>query len=157
MGPMNLFEVNYLRDRIEDQIGTVSAWPKSYRVLITSSHLNFNERFRLTIFLLANRLDPRTIAEWYQGRGMLRDTAARVHVAEIIRSHARGDLGRFEVYVMQATTPSGDAPSEYKFEDGTIIAQGEKQPLIAPSFASYDDSEWAEAFKMLNPSARFRK
>ena len=39
--------------------------------------------------------------------------------------------------------------SEYKFEDGTVIAQGETQPLIAPSFAHYEDSGWDQAC-MLN-------
>ena len=146
---MNAFEVKYLQESIEDHVGMIKYWPKSYRELMLGNHLNFNQRFKLTTFLLANRLDPRTIADWYVYRGLLRDTAAKVHVAQIIRSHKKGELEKFEIYVMNATTRNGDAASEYKFEDGTIIAQGEKQPLIAPAFANYEDSEWDQAYQQL--------
>lgn len=147
-------EVAYLRDRIEDHTYQVHLWPQSFRELLVSTHLNFNQRFRLTIFLLANRLDPRTICEWYTMRGMLRDDAARTHVAELFRAHAHGDLEKYEVYVMNATNKSGDPATEFKFDNGQIICKGEAQPLVAPAFSLWENSEWEQAYRSMHPRPR---
>ena len=151
---MNTDEVQYLRDQIEDHTYQVHLWPNSFREMLISSHLNYSQRFQLTIFLLGNRLDPRTIGEWYKMRGMLRDDAARTHVADLFRSHAHGDLEKYDAYVMNATDKSGNPAVQYMFDNGHIICKGERQPLIAPAFSLWTNSEWEQAYRAMHPRPR---
>jgi hypothetical protein len=153
--------VDFLRDHIEDHTYQLQWWPKYQRGLLLESHLKYAGRFQLTIFLLGNRLNPVTIASWYLGRNMLKDQAAKKHVAELIRGHMDGKLTKYDVYVMNATLANGDPPSMFEFRDGDKIARGEKQPLVTPSFA-YENlattgvpNDWDHAIQLLTLGAPF--
>ena len=65
--------------------------------------------------MLGNGCAPIAYAEWLIKRGMLKDRAAREHVAGLISDHKSGKLeiaGR-TCYVMAATLPNGtDAPAK---------------------------------------------
>ena len=91
---------------IEAQIGSIMTWPSHMREKFLSSHLRFNDRFQLTLFLLGNRVPPLLIAEWYLYRGMLKDKSARENVASIIKQHMDGELESkgFKTWVMGATS-----------------------------------------------------
>ncbi len=89
---------------IEDLIGRVITWPWRFTDAMLSTHLRFAERWKLTAFLLANRLPPTIIAKWYLQRGMLKDKAARNEIINIIRQHKDGTLERkgYTTWVMDA-------------------------------------------------------
>lgn len=144
-------DISFLSSDVEDHTHFFRLWPNYYRQLMLSSHLKFVGRFQLTLFLLGNRLNPEVIVKWYIRRGMLHDHAARVHVARIITDHRDGKLANKTTYVMKATTSNGDAPSNYQFNNGHTIEQGEIQNVVTPSFARcHYDNVWTNAVKMLH-------
>ena len=103
-------ELKLLDSIIEEHLGQIWFWPEKYARLLLSKHLTYNDRYTLTTFLLANRLPPIFLAEWYLKRKMLRDESARKHVAGIIKMHRTGELEKrgFLCYVMGATDKNGD-------------------------------------------------
>ncbi len=113
--------VDFLRDHIEDHTYQLQWWPKYQRELLLESDLKYAGRFQLTIYLLGNRLTPVTIASWFVGRNMLKDQAAKKHVAELIRAHMDGKLAKYDVYVMHATLANGDPPSMFEFRNGDSL------------------------------------
>lgn len=120
---------------IEDLIGPVVTWPNAIRELFFQPHLRYNERCRLSFFLLGNRLPPLIMAEWYLARGMLRDRPARDHIASIIKDHKLGALAATgkTAWVMHATDPD------------------KVQLIVAPDFASKYEHEhfWDDAIALL--------
>ena len=103
---------------IEDQLGKVILWPAYLREMFLSSHLRFNERFKLTLFLLGNALPPTLIVKWYVSRKMLKDDAAHRNVAEIIKMHMDGTLEErgYLVYTLNATKSKPYALREHRWD-----------------------------------------
>ena len=76
---------------IEDQIGFKSKlWPHEMRKLFCATHLQYDDRYSLTVFLLFNGLSPELIANWYLSRNMLSDLQAKTDVAGVFQRHANG-------------------------------------------------------------------
>jgi hypothetical protein len=67
-----------LLDRVEEQVGSLCRFPVELREMFLSRHLHYAARFRLTVFLLANRCPPTLVAEWYTVRRMLKDNLSRL-------------------------------------------------------------------------------
>jgi len=154
MGDLSAEEITFLKEQVEEHTLDIVWWPRYYRELMLSSHLKYLGRFQLTMFLLGNRLNPETIVQWFIGHGMLKDQAARVHVSGIIKAHKLGELENKTTFVMHATTRDGDSAVQsgphFMFQHGSVIAQGDVQPLVTPSFACYEeDNAWDNAMKML--------
>jgi len=112
---------------IEEQMGNVGTYPVHIQEMLLSKHLSFGARFSLTLFILQNGLPPQLYAEWLIGRGMLRDEAARNHVASIIKDHQDGKLEETAktAYKMHATAPNGDA----------LPLADRVQTVLTPNFA----------------------
>lgn len=127
-------------DAIQEQLGHVLTWPAHILKLMLQPHLRFNERCSLTFWLLANRLPPLMIAEWYVSRGMLRDKSARDHVASIVLAHRNGSLestGK-TAYVMNATQNDKLRCDRRHDWDGIGNPAEDRVQLIAtPEFASH--------------------
>ena len=68
-------------------VGDLHRWPSYERDVFTKTHLTFHERFRLTVFLLANGTDPRLINNYYSYMGSLRDVSALRHINGLIHSY----------------------------------------------------------------------
>jgi len=128
--------------RIEEQCGKMfgkDGWPLLETSMMLSNHLKFNERFRLTTFLLGNRCPPQMIAEWYKMRGMLRDHSAVEHVKSIIKAHMLGSLeadGK-TVWSTQATAdPMHPSLRKHRWDGVGVAEEGDKtRPLCTPTFA----------------------
>ena len=103
---------------IEDLLGSVIYWPAFLREMFFSSHLRFNDRFKLTLFLLGNALPPTLIVEWYITRKMLKDDSARRNVADLIKKHMTGELEQrgYLVYMLDATTCKPYVLREHKWD-----------------------------------------
>ena len=132
-----------LLDRVEEQVGSLQRFPIDLMEMFLSRHLHYAARFRLTIFLLANRCPPTLVAEWYTQRGMLNDKSAVDHIISILKAHMGGELEAKNItaYVMDATLSNGDpAPPAMR-----------NLPVYTPSFA-YDwqhQHYWQEAIQTL--------
>lgn len=140
---LKAWERVFLRDRIEEHMGALYLWPAHMAEKLLSRHLRFNDRFQLTLFMLANKCQPAVYAEWLLKRAMLKDKSARDHVASIITAHKTGKLeaeGR-TAYVMDATLANGEVPpNELKL-----------WPVYTPNFAEDWQHQhfWDEAVHML--------
>jgi hypothetical protein len=93
--PLAAMDVGLL---IVEQAGDLVRWPFREASLFASRHLHYQERFRLTIFLLGNGVDPEHILQYYSVMGSLRDASAVRHVQSLdlsfrtdaaFRGHAR--------------------------------------------------------------------
>ena len=131
----------FLLARIEDQIGSMfgnDGWPVMESSMMLSRHLKFNERFRLTTFLLGNGCPPQMIATWYKSRDMLRDHSAVEHVKSIIKAHMTGSLeaeGK-TFWSCQATAdPKPACLRNHRFEGVGEPTRDKVRPLATPSFA----------------------
>jgi hypothetical protein len=140
---LKAWERIFLRDRIEEHMGALYLWPAHMAEKLLCQHLRFNDRFQLTLFMLANKCQPAVYAEWLIKRGMLKDKSAREHVATVILSHKQGRLeteGK-TAYVMDATLANGEpAPNDMKV-----------WPVYTPNFAEdwQHGHYWDEAVHML--------
>ena len=138
---------------IEEQIGPCLKWPARFTELVLCSHLRFTERYQLTLFLLANRLPPTLMVEWYLARGMLKDKNARDQVADIIKQHKDGTLeqqGRTS-WVMNATVSKPLSQRKHPWDGVGEPAEDKTQIIATPSFACdfQHEHHWTEAIKML--------
>lgn len=71
-------------------------WPSRIRGLfVDTAPLTNSQRLELTIFLLANGLDPAFILEWYALRHRLRDQSAQQDVERIIARWRSGDFSDY--------------------------------------------------------------
>ena len=84
--------------KISETAGSFLAWPEAQRKRILADHLPYNSRFQLTLFVLANGVSPLLYAEYLIARGSLRDFPARNHVASMIDSHKKNQLGRYTAW-----------------------------------------------------------
>ena len=135
------WERKLLKERIEEHMGSIQYFPAWVATMLLSTHLRYSDRFQLTLFMLGNGCAPIAYAEWLIKRGMLKDKAAREHVAGLISDHKSGKLeiaGR-TCYVMAATHANGtDAPAKMKI-----------RPLYQPNFAMSHPHYWSCAIAML--------
>lgn len=140
---------------ISDLIGSFAYWPAHMRSRMLSTHLKFQDRYQLTLFLLANRCPPFLIAEWYITRRMLKDKSARMQVADIIRQHRDGKLqehGR-TAFVMKATETLPRAErGRYEWQGVGDTPACKVQTIATPNFAfdAVHSIHWDEALGMLN-------
>jgi len=87
------FELSDLNDGelwllIQDLIGPKRGWPKyMLSLMFKQGYLKNGERFSLTVFLLANGLQPELIVLWYARMRMLRDVSAHRHVEWLIKNY----------------------------------------------------------------------
>ena len=70
-------QFKFLEERIEEHIGMIENWPIWAAEMLLSKHLNYSERYQLTLFMLGNKCLPGTYAEWLLMRHMLHDESAR--------------------------------------------------------------------------------
>jgi hypothetical protein len=108
---------------------------------------------QLTLFLLGNRCPPTLFVEWFIKRSMLRDHAARMHVADLIQQHKTGKLeaaGK-TTWIMGTTKSKPLCLRKHKW-DGVGDPTDDKVDVVAtPSFA-FDwehSSLWDEAVQHL--------
>lgn len=79
------------------QLGDVQPWDIPWWIkdlLFATTTLDHKQRFTLVTFLLFNRVQPALVGEWLVVRKLLRDHAARLHVADIMTKFFRGTLVR---------------------------------------------------------------
>ena len=142
-GNLKGWERKLLDETVEEHAGSIQYWPAHMAERLLSKHLRFSDRFSLTLFMLANKIPPCLIAGWMIQRKMLRDEAARKHVASIIDAHMKGELEAQckTAYVMYATDRAGNS-----LEGAQKIF-----PVYTPIFA-YDwqhQHYWEDAVEML--------
>jgi hypothetical protein len=85
---------------VQQHIGPLSQWPLHILTHMLCTHLTFQPRMSLTLFLLGNRCPPDLFCEWYMQRNMLRDDSARRHVANLVQEHKAGKLIKFDTYIL---------------------------------------------------------
>ena len=130
-----------LEECIEEHVGPICNWPIAQAEAILSTHLRYQDRLRLSNFLLHNRLPPVMMAHYYITRKMLKDEAARKHVASIILEHKTGKLAEKGVHahLMGRTLPNGDSNPQ-------------KVCVIATPEFAFDtmyEHHWFDAIQML--------
>lgn len=151
--PLTAKELELL-ETIGDLVGSPIAWPSRVRTMFFSTHLRYSERVSLTFFLLANRMPPIVIAEWYLTRDMLRDKSARDHVASIIDDHKHGNLAKTgkTAWVVHATENTKMQVDRAHPWDGVGETASDRVQLIeTPSFASeyQNNYHWDQAVQLL--------
>lgn len=85
-------------EKISDTAGSFYRWPASQRTRMLSGHLQYRDRFQLTLFVLVNGVAPLLYAEYLDARGSLRDQAARDQVAGLIEAHKKNQLGKYTAW-----------------------------------------------------------
>lgn len=96
-------------ERLGPLCGPNSSIPIEYALLLLSKHLNTRERFKLTLFVLGNGVDPCKYVHWLRRRrGVLADESARREIAGLIQRFAFGKLDRFSTYMLDAVSEKGD-------------------------------------------------
>ena len=78
--------------KIVDQCGTWELWPRTMQATMLSKRLDFSARWKLTTFLLGNRVPPMSIVEWYAARKVLRYKSSWMDVHSIVLQHKTGVL-----------------------------------------------------------------
>ena len=131
---------------IEEHVGQVTELPHQFGNLILSRHLMRNDRFKLTLFLLANAVPPAKMVEWLLTRGSLRDESARFHIGAMIKDHAQGTLvdreGQpWKTYVHR---PMIDETGRQLTGRGVW-----EVPVLTPNFAISHPEFWYDGLKML--------
>jgi hypothetical protein len=61
------------------------------RLFYSSRPLVYQERFKLTVFMLWNHCSPDQVMAWYQIRGLLRDHSAVLHVQSLLQEWSQND------------------------------------------------------------------
>jgi len=136
--------------RVENEIGPLLSWPHAEATLMLKDHIVMAERFRLTLFLLGNGLNPTTLAEWMITRRMLRDDSARNHICSMLDAHRTGKLEakQYTTYVMLAGMP----PSK-EFPYGSLATKAKDRVMVVakPNFADLPECLhfWENAKRML--------
>lgn len=126
-------------DHLVDFVGPLNRWPVNIAEAVVSTHLTFESRFQLTLFLLGNRVPPCVFTEWFLKRSMLKDASARRHVAGILLAHKTGKL---------------EADSKTTWVVGAVDKEGNElkdknQVIATPDFAQEEPQYWDEAIKKL--------
>ena len=149
---------------IVENVGPVSQWPLHNLEQMLSSHLTYQPRINLTLFLLGNQCPPDDYAEWVDSRNMLKDMPARAHVASLIKDHKDGKLSRFTTYMLpfRVTAPLKPLSLRKHKWDGV----GEPMPKDAPPeafifevetpgpiFMAMEGWRWDKAYGMLMNNA----
>lgn len=83
-----------------DLIADVSTWPEHYQQLLHKAHKNYDERFRLFLFLWSNGVPPLTCRHWvlyHEQYGYPYDREAHRHLDGMVRD-ARERPGRLARY-----------------------------------------------------------
>ena len=127
-------------DHLVDFVGPLNLWPVNIAEAVVSTHLTFESRFQLTLFLLGNRVPPCVFTEWFLKRSMLEDASARRHVAGILLAHKTGKL---------------EADSKTTWVVGAVDKEGNElkdknQVIATPDFAQEEPQYWDEAIKKLH-------
>lgn len=127
-------------DELVDHVGPLNRWPVNMAEAIVSTHLTFQQRFQLTLFLLGNRVPPTVFIAWFLRRNMLKDISARRHVAGILLAHKTGKL---------------EADGKTTWVVGAVDKEGNElkdknQVIATPRFADDEPQYWDEAIKKLN-------
>jgi len=90
--------VIYLRERI----GPTQEWPRAIRPLILSStHLNYSQRFTVVCFLLINGIKPNDIYDYLCKKPFFTlDSSAKRHIRALLItwSNERWRYGQWNVY-----------------------------------------------------------
>lgn len=138
------WELRMLKDTIEEHMGLLWTYPPHIKTMLLSQHLRFNDRFALTCFVLQNGLPPQLYVEWLLARCMLKDKAARLHVASILKDHCEGKLEESgkTAYMMNATDRAGEA----------LPVADRNMPVATPHFAK----DWQFAYYWNVPIAMLK-
>ena len=126
---------------IENHAPHLLKWPLGMLALVLETHLRYQDRTKLTNFMLMNRVPPVLYVKWLLVRGMLKDFSARKQVATIIMQHKSGELQRKSVhaYEIEAVTQDGNPTKNY-------------QIIMTPDMANNPSYEhhWLDAIQMLH-------
>ena len=146
---------------ILEQVGPLAQWPLHTLSQMLSTHLTYQPRINLTLFVLGNHCAPDLYAEWCMSRNMLKNKAAHLHVANLIKEHKAGQLARFNTYILPFRVSAPPKPlNERKHPwDGV----GDPMPSDAPPSAfifpvetpkmmDTDGWRWDHAFAELTTS-----
>ena len=71
---------------------------EDFRRLFISPTLKYRERFKLTLFLLGNGVNPTMILEYYAANGTLRDVSALRSVKALCKSYIEQTISNFTSY-----------------------------------------------------------
>jgi hypothetical protein len=145
---------------IVENVGPFSQWPMHNVEQMLSSHLTYQPRINLTLFMLGNQCPPDLYAEWIISRNMLKDKPARTHVATLIKEHKAGELSRFKTYLLpfRVTAPPKPMADRKHFWDGVGDPMPKDAPPSAfvfavetpgPIFMSLEGWRWDKAYGML--------
>lgn len=143
---------------IIENIGPLSQWPLHNLSQMLSSHLTYQPRINLTLFVLANQCPPNLYAEWCVSRNMLKDKAAHLHVANLIKDHKAGQLTRFTSYLLPFRVTA--APKPFHLRKHPWDGVGDPMPRNAPADAfifpvetpammETDGWRWDQAYALL--------
>ena len=127
-------------DELVDHVGPLVCWPVHVAEAVVSTHLTYQSRFQLTLFLLGNRVPPALFVSFFLKRHMLRDVSARRHVAGLLLAHKTGKLeaeGK-TAWIVGAVDGAGNALTD------------KNQVIATPRFAAEEPQYWDEAIKKLN-------
>jgi len=126
---------------IENHIPSIERWPLGMLALVLETHLRYEDRTKLTNFMLINRVPPVLYVKWLLMRKMLKDFSARKQVATIIMQHKSGELQQKSVhaYEIEAVTQDGNPTKNY-------------QIIMTPDMANNPSYEhhWLDAIQMLH-------
>jgi hypothetical protein len=145
---------------IVENVGPISQWPLHNVEQLLSSHLTYQPRINLTLFMMGNQCPPDLFAEWIISRNMLKDMPARVHVASLIKEHKAGQLSRFNTYMLpfRVTAPAKPMVDRKHFWDGVGDPMPKDAPPSAfvftvetpgPIFMALEGWRWDKAYGML--------
>ena len=132
-------------DALVDHVGPLNRWPINMAEAIVSTHLTYQPRFQLTLFLLGNRVPPTVFTAWFLSRNMLRDVSARRHVAGILLAHKTGKL--------EADGKTAWIVNAVDREGNDVLDKN--QVVVTPRFAHEEPQYWDEAVKKLNTGCAY--
>jgi len=99
-----------------EQIGDLEEWPACHLIGgtddIFSPHLKRHTRFKGTLFVLCNFVNPRTWATWLLERGSLKDEAACKDVAGILHAQMTGKHWKVSTSLRLARKFTNDKPEK---------------------------------------------
>lgn len=136
------------RSPLEGNVTVLARIPKKYTESLLGTHLKFKERRELTVFLLANRVPPTLVVQWYTVRKMLKDFSAKKDVADLLTKFAKGEMDGQAQFMTFHINLRSTAPVNYIDEDGNMRSQsttgympnGDYEYVCTPSF-------WQDCFK----------
>lgn len=127
---------------IEDKVGEITQWPLHLLTAMVSTHLTYQLRFQLTLFLLGNACPPGLMVEWYLQRKMLRDDSAHKHIANLVQEFATGKMEKWTTYVL---------PSKVTFKNSITSAEQKEmfkrgQKIVPHSYGNGAPPDATSAF-----------